>query len=140
MLNSVEKHVLELAVGPAVHMDRAGSESVKERRQLFETLRDLEVRVDGVAVQLRRHMHRELADVILVDHRDPSLVLGGEVRHRGRWSGPIERPAPVREHDQRETAESQHAVNVGDHPERVGEMLEDVGADHEVLTLALDRR
>ena len=67
------------------------------------------------------------------------LVLCDEVLHRGGEPVPIERSPTVGEQHERHTSAAQHAMDLVQHGERVGEVLEDVTGDHEVLALVVER-
>ncbi len=81
---------------------------------------------------------QELGDVRVIDHRDARVVLRNEMLEGGRRTVAVERTAPIRQHENHHSVGSQHPLDLVEEADRVGEVLEHVTANDEVLSPVLD--
>ncbi len=75
----------------------------------------------------------ELPNVVIVDGGDLRLELRDEMGECCGRPVSVEGAVAIREEEQKEAASSEDAVKFDHEPDRVGEMLEDVRTDDEVL-------
>src|SRR6202035_2021330 len=73
-------------------------------------------------------------EMLVTDDRDVVSIVRDHVLERSRRSLPIERVAAVGQEDQRNAAALQHAVHVFELCQWIGEMLQEMARNHEVLT------
>jgi hypothetical protein len=71
---------------------------------------------------------------------DARVVLFDQVCQGGRCAVRVEGAPTIRQQDQRSAAPAEGSVDLGDEPDRLGEMLKDVRADDEVLALIAKSR
>ena len=81
----------------------------------------------------------ELEDVAVVDRRHALLELRHEVLERGRLTPAVERPASIRQQDERDAARFQDAMHLVNQTDRLRDVLEHVARDDEVLALTGQR-
>ena len=125
----MQQGVRELVLTPAMHVD--GS---------------LPVSVDLLGARIRARVVTPLPDAAeevlhmgIGDRGHIRLVFCDQVLHRGWEPVPIECSPTVGEQHERDASAAQHAMDLVQHGERVGEVLEHVAGDHEVLALVVER-
>ncbi len=70
---------------------------------------------------------------------DPTLVLGHDMGERRRPPITVTGPMPVGEQDESHPSGAQDTVHLGHESDGLGQMLQDVAGDHEVLAGVRDR-
>ena len=81
---------------------------------------------------VRVRCRHELLDVRVVNLGDPGLVLGHHVVDAGGRPGVVEGPPSIRQQQQDHAAGAEDAVDLVEHPQGVGQVLEDLTGDDEV--------
>ena len=78
--------------------------------------------------------HQKVEDVGVVDLPDVGSLLGDQMAEGCRRPLPVERPVPIGHEKDEPTPGPQNAVAVDQHGQGIGQVLEDVAGDDEVLT------